>query len=72
MPWPGDRAAQGSRPTSAVTTGSRSGSLQEVRTIHYGAMTLVWNVAPHPHPHATAAEAPENWRQHEIQPLAEG
>jgi Fic family protein len=25
-------------------------SVQEVRTIHYEAMTPVWNVAPHPHP----------------------
>lgn len=45
-------------------------SLQEVRTIHYEAMTPVWNVAAHPH--ATAAEAPGNWRQHEIQPFPEG
>jgi Fic family protein len=45
-------------------------SLQEVRTIHYEAMTPVWNVAPHPH--ATPAEVPGNWRQHEIQPFPEG
>lgn len=45
-------------------------TLQEVRTVHYEAMTPVWNVAPHPH--ATPAEAPGNWRQHEIHPFPEG
>lgn len=45
-------------------------SLQEVRTVHYEAMTPVWNVAPHPH--ATPAESPGNWRQHDIQPFPEG
>ncbi len=45
-------------------------SLHEVRTIHYEAMTPVWNVAPHPH--ETAAEPPGNWRQHEIRPFPEG
>ena len=45
-------------------------SLQEVRTIHYESMTPVWNVAPHPH--ATAAESPGNWRRHEIEPFPEG
>jgi Fic family protein len=45
-------------------------SLQEVRTIHYETMAPVWNVAPHPH--ATHAEAPGNWRQHEISPFPEG
>ncbi len=24
-------------------------SIQEVRSVHYQAMTPVWNVAPHPH-----------------------
>ncbi len=45
-------------------------SIQEVRTIHYEAMTPVWNVAPHPH--ATAAETPGSWRQHDIAPFPEG
>ncbi len=45
-------------------------SLQEVRTVHYEAMTPVWNVAPHPH--ATPAETPGNWRRHDIQPFPEG
>ena len=45
-------------------------TIQEVRTIHYEAMTPVWNVSPHPH--ATAAESPGNWRQHDIQPFPEG
>ncbi len=45
-------------------------SIQEVRTVHYEAMTPVWNVAPHPN--ATPAETPGNWRQHDIQPFPEG
>ena len=45
-------------------------SVQEVRTVHYEAMTPVWNVAPHPH--ATPAETPGNWRRHNIQPFPEG
>jgi len=45
-------------------------SVQEVRNVHYEAMTPVWNVAPHPH--ASAAESPGNWRQHEIEPFPEG
>ena len=45
-------------------------SVQEVRTVHYEAMTPVWNVAPHPH--ATPAETPGNWRQHDVQPFPEG
>lgn len=45
-------------------------TIQEVRTVHYEAMTPVWNVAPHPH--ATPAETPGNWRQHDIQPFPEG
>ena len=45
-------------------------SIQEVRTVHYEAMTPVWNVAPHPH--ATAAETPGSWRQHDIAPFPEG
>jgi Fic family protein len=45
-------------------------NLQEVRKVHFEAMTPVWNVVPHPH--ATPAESPGNWRQHEIQPFPEG
>lgn len=45
-------------------------SLQEVRTVHFEAMTPVWNVAPHPH--ATPAESPGNWRRHDIAPFPEG
>lgn len=45
-------------------------SIQEIRTVHYEAMIPVWNVAPHPH--ATPAETPGNWRQHDIQPFPEG
>jgi Fic family protein len=45
-------------------------TLQEVRTVHDAAMQPVWDVAPHPH--ATTAEEPGNWRQHDIQPFPEG
>ena len=45
-------------------------SLQEVRAVHYEAMSPVWRVAAHPH--ATSAESPGNWRQHDIQPFPEG
>lgn len=45
-------------------------SLQEVRTVHVEAMTPLWNVAPHPH--ATPAESPGNWRRHDIAPFPEG
>jgi Fic family protein len=45
-------------------------SIQEVRTIHYEAMTPVWNIAPHPQ--ATPAETPGNWRRHDIQSFPEG
>lgn len=45
-------------------------NIQEVRTVHYEALTPVWNVAPHPH--ATPAEMPGNWRKHDIQPFPEG
>ncbi len=45
-------------------------TIQEVRTVHFEAMTPVWNVAPHPH--ATPAETPGNWRRHDIQPFPEG
>ncbi|WP_306214042.1 Fic family protein [Actinoplanes sp. RD1] len=39
-------------------------SLQEIREVHFTAMTPVWTVEPHPH--ATAAESPGNFRRHEI------
>lgn len=39
-------------------------SLQEVRHIHYLCMSPVWSFEPHPH--ATPAEQPENYREHEI------
>ncbi|MFG3419477.1 Fic family protein [Micromonospora sp. NPDC049460] len=39
-------------------------SVQEVRHVHYLAMTPVWTVAPHPH--ALDSEAPGNFRRHEI------
>ncbi|TWE12185.1 Fic/DOC family protein [Rudaeicoccus suwonensis] len=45
-------------------------SLHEIRTVHYKAMTPVWNVSPHPN--ATPAETPGNWRHHDIQPFPEG
>jgi len=45
-------------------------TIQEVRTVHYEAMTPVWNVAPHAH--ATPTETPGNWRQHDIAPFPEG
>jgi len=45
-------------------------SVNEVRRIHSLAMTPVWGVAPHEH--ATDAESPGNFRQHDIAPFAEG
>src|SRR6266508_3896663 len=42
-------------------------TLQEVRRIHYEAMTPVWAVAPHPD--ATAEESPGNFRMHDIHPF---
>jgi hypothetical protein len=45
-------------------------SIQEIRNVHYEAMTPVWGVTPHPH--ATPAESPGSWRQHDIQPFPEG
>jgi len=42
-------------------------TLQEVRNIHYEAMTPVWAVAPHPD--ATEQESPGNFRQHDIHPF---
>ncbi|MFT4229634.1 MAG: Fic family protein [Microbacterium sp.] len=40
-------------------------TVTEVRRIHSLAMAKVWEVAPHPD--ATEAEGPGNWRRHEIQ-----
>lgn len=45
-------------------------SLHEVRTVHHEAMTLVWQVALHPH--ATPSETPGSWRQHDIAPFPQG
>ena len=43
---------------------------QEVRHIHYLAMTPVWQVAPHPD--ATDRESPGNFREHDIHPFGAG
>ncbi|MBG0813080.1 Fic family protein [Planomonospora sp. ID82291] len=45
-------------------------TLNEVRRIHHAAMTPVWDVAPHPD--ATEREGPGNFREHDIEPFAEG
>jgi Fic family protein len=45
-------------------------TITEVRHVHHLAMTPVWEVAPHPL--ATPAESPGNWRQHDIRPFAGG
>jgi hypothetical protein len=45
-------------------------SLTEIRQIHSVAMEPVWNVVPHPD--ATAAESPGNFRQHDIRPFPGG
>lgn len=45
-------------------------TVQEVRHIHHLAMGLVWQVDPHPH--ATDAEGPGNFRRHDIQPFEGG
>lgn len=50
-----------------------SGSLvtvQEIRHIHNLAMSLVWQVSPHPD--AEDAESPGNFRRHDIRPFEEG
>ncbi len=39
-------------------------NLNEIRRIHYVAMTPVWSVAPHPH--ATDSESPGSFRKHDI------
>lgn len=45
-------------------------SMYEVRQVHHRAMSPVWAVAPHPE--ATDAAAPGNFREHEIQPFQGG
>ena len=45
-------------------------SVTEVRQIHHRAMMPAWGVAPHPDAHD--AEAPGNWRQHDIQSFPGG
>lgn len=45
-------------------------SVNEVRRVHRMAMGPVWEVAPHEH--ATDAETPGNFRQHDIQPFDGG
>ena len=45
-------------------------TLAEVREIHHIAMTLVWEVAPHPQ--ATDSEAPGSYRRKDIEPFPGG
>src|SRR5450759_2646371 len=45
-------------------------TVQEVRHIHHLAMTPVWLMVPHPE--ATDAEGPGNFRQHDIHPFDAG
>jgi Fic family protein len=45
-------------------------TLQDVRHLHHLAMTLVWDVDPHPD--ATPEEGPGSFRQHEIAALSSG
>jgi fido (protein-threonine AMPylation protein) len=45
-------------------------SLTELRHVHRLALTLVWDVAPHPG--ATARERPGSFREHDIQPFPGG
>jgi Fic family protein len=45
-------------------------SLTEVRHIHQLALGPVWQVSPHPD--ASEAESPGNWRRHDIQPFGRG
>jgi Fic family protein len=45
-------------------------SLNELRRIHHMTMAPVWGIAPHPD--ATDAEAPGNFREHDIRPFGEG
>lgn len=45
-------------------------TVQEIRHIHYLAMSPVWQVAPHPE--ASDKESPGNFRQHDIHPFEDG
>lgn len=45
-------------------------TVQEIRHIHHLAMSLVWQVAPHPD--AGDSESPGNFRRHEIHPFEGG
>lgn len=45
-------------------------TVQEVRNIHYLAMTPVWQVSPHPD--ATDREGPGMFREHDIHPFSAG
>lgn len=54
----------GDRTANALIT------VQEIRHIHHLALTLVWQVSPHPD--ASDAESPGNFRRHDIQPFEEG
>jgi Fic/DOC family len=45
-------------------------TVQEIRHIHHLTVGLVWQVSPHPE--ATDAEAPGNFRRHDIHPFGEG
>jgi hypothetical protein len=45
-------------------------TVQDLRQIHFMAMTPVWSVAPHAN--ATGDEAPGNFRRHNIQPFGRG
>jgi hypothetical protein len=68
----GDAAAWVYREAMGATD-HESGQLltvHEVRNIHHLAMTPVWLVAPHPD--ATDAEGPGNFRQHDIHPFEAG
>jgi hypothetical protein len=45
-------------------------TVQEVRHVHHLVMSDVWAHAPHPN--ATPAESPGNWREHDIHPFPSG
>ena len=45
-------------------------TLTEVREVHRSALGQAWEVAPHPH--ATPAESPGSFRQHDIEPFPGG
>jgi Fic family protein len=53
----------GGRDAGALVT------VQEIRHIHHLAMSLVWQVAPHPD--AEESESPGNFRRHDIHPFEE-